>query len=82
MNNVKVRSNTKNTVNGMNKGGRNTRPKIKLEFRIIPIPKLINSEGIVTKKDSKNSILFKALFLDPNALIIKKSLAFSIIPLF
>ena len=41
LNKAKIASNTKNTVNGTNNGGRYTRPKITLEFRIIPMLKLI-----------------------------------------
>lgn len=79
---VKVTNRIAKTVNGMYNGGKYARPKITLEFRIIPILKLIKSEGMIIKVDSKKRILFIALFLEPKALIIKKSLAFSIIPLF
>ena len=79
---IKATNSMAKRVNGMYNGGKYTRPKIKIEFRIIPILKLIKSEGMITKVDSKKRILFNALFLEPKALIIKKSLAFSIIPLF
>ena len=64
-------------VNGMYKGGNSTLSNKKLEFIIIPIPRLKKIAGIKINKDSINSIFLRDLFFEPIALIIRKSLAFS-----
>lgn len=79
---MKIANKTPNSVIGMNTGGKETRANRTDELRIIPIPRLIKREGMIMNSDSKNKILFKDLFFEPIALMIKKSLAFSITPLF
>ena len=69
-------------IKGTSKGGKETLSNKTKEFNIIPIAKLNNSEGIKTKRDSRNNILFNDLLFAPIALIIKKSLAFCITPAF
>lgn len=67
-------------MNGKYNGGKETRSNRKIELIIIPIPKHNKRAGMMIKRDSKNNIFFKDLFFEPIARIMRKSLAFSIIP--
>ena len=79
---MKIANKIPNNVIGMITGGNETRANRTDELRIIPIPRLTKREGMIMNSDSKNNILFNALFFEPIALMIKKSLAFSITPPF
>ena len=67
-------------MNGKYNGGKETLSNKKTELIIIPMPKHNKRAGMMIKRDSKNNILFKDLFFDPIARIMRKSLTFSMIP--